>query len=92
MPTSKKPEGNSEQAPPEPRRAHAGDRVGYVLDRGYSAGEAPEIVKARISHVHDSDEGIVDLVVGSGDGAVTKTSRRYSEGREVGTWHWLPKK
>jgi hypothetical protein len=61
--------------------------VQYVVNRPYSAGEAPEIVTARVKREH-SDPDVLDLVVvtpGHGGEAEVKHVRR-SDAREVNTW------
>lgn len=78
----------------------AGRIVHYVMDRPYSAGEAPEVRPAVVVRVWDAHTGCVNLQVfidGTNDGyesargTVWKTSRLYSEGGEAGTWHWPPR-
>lgn len=63
--------------------------VQYVVNRPYSAGEAPEIVTARVKKVHDDDEDLLDLVLvePTHGGEPEVKGVRKSEGREVGTWH-----
>jgi hypothetical protein len=63
-----------------------GDKVSYMLDRPYVAGEALEIVEATVTKIHDKKTGLVDLQVEGVE--EKKTSRNYSERREVGTWHF----
>lgn len=63
-----------------------GDKVNYVVNRGYIAGEAPDIAEASVTKIHDKKAGVVDLTV-EGD-EEKKTSVRYSERREPHTWHF----
>lgn len=77
--------------------------VHYVLDNPLAAGEHPETRPAMIVAVWDRYSGVSNLQVASkglrdahltgGTDAnwVCKTSVRYSEGREPGTWHWIPR-
>jgi hypothetical protein len=62
--------------------------VRYVVNRPYSAGEAPDIVTARVKKEHEDDAEVLDLVIiepGHGGEPTVKGVRR-SDGREVGTW------
>ncbi|HEU4594600.1 MAG TPA: hypothetical protein VFS10_05480 [Pyrinomonadaceae bacterium] len=63
-----------------------GDKVSYVVNRGYVAGEAPDITEATVAKIHDQRAGVVDLQV-EGD-EEKKTSVRYSERHEPHTWHF----
>lgn len=80
--------------------ASIGRVVHYVLDKPYSAGEPPAVRPAIVVLVWGHDDQMVNLQVftdGKNDGAeyasglAWKTSRKYSEGREPGTWHWPPR-
>jgi hypothetical protein len=63
-----------------------GDKVSYVVNRPYSAGEHPDIVEATVAKVHDKKVGVVDIEVGGDE--EKKTSVGFSERREPGTWHF----
>lgn len=61
----------------------------YVVNRPYSAGEAPEIVTARVKKEYEDDEDLLDLVIiESGHGGEPEVKGvRKSDAHEVGTWH-----
>lgn len=60
--------------------------VNYVVNRPYSAAEAPEIVQARVKKEHD-EKDVLDLVVDGPDGnEQTIKEVRRSDRREPGTW------
>lgn len=67
----------------------SGDKVSFVVNRPYVAGEAPDIVEATVTKMHDKKLGVIDLTV-EGD-EEKKTSVRYSERREPLTWHFAPR-
>jgi hypothetical protein len=76
-------------APAAKQKAEDVRTVLYVVNRPYSAGEAPEIVTARVKKEHEGDEDLLDLVIiePSHGGEPEVKGVRKSEGREVGTWH-----
>lgn len=69
-----------------PPKLEAGARVGYVKDRPYVAGEAPEVVEATVTRVGEGE--VVDLEYQDGKVTVEKRDRARSDRRDVGTWHW----
>lgn len=60
----------------EPRTVH------YVLNRPYSAGEAPEVVEAVVKREDDEDKDVLDLKVGE----ETIKGVRRDDARTPGTW------
>lgn len=65
--------------------------VKYVVNRPYSAGEAPDIATARVKKEYEDDPDLLDLVIidpGHGGEPTVKGVRR-SDRREVGTWFEL---
>ncbi len=62
--------------------------VEYVVNRPYSAGEAPDIVTARVKKEYEDDPDLLDLVItdpGHGGEPTIKGARR-SDSRAIGTW------
>lgn len=77
-----------------------GRTVLFVMDGPLAAGESPKVRPAVVVAVWDAVTGVSNLQVfvdGTNDGfrpeqgTVWKTSARYSEAREPGTWHWPPR-
>lgn len=66
-----------------------GRTVLYVVNRPYSAGEAPDIVKAQVRKEYEDDPDTLDLTFTdprTEDAADAKRARR-SDRQEPGTWH-----
>lgn len=72
-----KKEGAAEAAPREEART-----VLYVVNRPYSAGEAPEIVEAVVKREDDEDKDVLDLKVGD----ETIKGVRRDDRRTPGAW------
>lgn len=64
-----------------------GDEAAFVLNRPYSAGETPEIVRATVLRVRDAAAQTVDLEYFDGKTVSEAVGVPYSERREPGTWH-----
>ncbi|HEX8686573.1 MAG TPA: hypothetical protein VF654_08725 [Pyrinomonadaceae bacterium] len=62
--------------------------VKYVVNRPYSAGEAPDIVDAEVTHEYEDEDGLLRLrLVDPPRGVEDDVKRvRRSDAREVGTW------
>jgi hypothetical protein len=62
--------------------------VKYVVNRPYSAGEAPDIVDAEVTHEYEGEEDLLRLrLVNPPRGVEDDVKRvRRSDRREVGTW------
>lgn len=99
--TEEKGAGGAPADEPKPIPGLApGRAVHFVTDKPLSAGEAPEVRPAVVVRVWDLHTGVSNLQVfvdgtndgyPAGQGTAWKTSIRYSEGREPGTWHWPPR-
>jgi hypothetical protein len=62
--------------------------VKYVVNRPYSAGEAPDIVDAEVTHEYEDEDGLLRLrLVDPPRGVEDDVKRvRRSDRREPGTW------
>ena len=61
----------------------------YVVNRPYSAGEAPDIVKAQVKKEYEDDPDTLDLTFTdpqTEEAAEAKRARR-SDRQEPATWH-----
>jgi hypothetical protein len=61
--------------------------VRYVVNRPYSAGEAHDVVTARVVKTYDEDPGLLDLAYGPKEDATAVTAACRSDRQEPGTWH-----
>jgi hypothetical protein len=84
--TKKAAGSGAEEAPKE--KAETVRTVAYVVNRPYSAGEAPEIVTARVKREHDNPD-VLDLVLvePTHGGEAEVKGVRKSDGQALGTWH-----
>ena len=63
-------------------------RIVYYVDPLIDA----KPVAAIITDVHDPASGLVNLTIfAPNNDGFGRTSIRYSDGRELGTWHWPPR-
>lgn len=62
--------------------------VKYVVNRPYSAGEAPDIVDAEVTHEYEDGEDLLRLKLINPPRGVEEDQKRVrrSDRREVGTW------
>lgn len=62
--------------------------VKYVVNRPYSAGEAPDIVDAEVTHEYDDEDGLLRLRLIDPPRGVDEDVKRVrrSDRCEVGTW------
>jgi hypothetical protein len=62
--------------------------VKYVVNRPYSAGEAPDIVDAEVVHEYEDEDGLLRLKLIDPPRGVDDDQKRVrrSDRREVGTW------
>lgn len=92
----------SQQAPvelPKMEGLTEGRIVHYVLPDGPSAGEHRAAVIVKVwRNVASACQGYCNLMVfldGANDGTASyllwKTSKCYSDGKELDTWHWIEK-
>ena len=81
----------SQQTDGEAGGTAAGPRsVFYVVNRPYSAGEAPDIVPARVRREHEGDPDVLDLYIRAKDNGgepLDVYGVRRSERQEPGTWY-----
>lgn len=81
---SKKTDAAAEEKSPAARH------VRYVKNRPYSAGEAPEVVPARVRREHETDTDALDLYVRAKDNGgepLELYGVRRSERQDPGTWY-----
>lgn len=64
-------------------------RVRYVVNRPYSAGEAPDIVDAGVVHEYEGEKDLLRLRLINPPRGVDDDVKRVprSDRREIGTWH-----
>lgn len=62
--------------------------VRYVVNRPYSAGEAPDIVDAEVTHEYEDEADLLRLRLVNPPRGVEEDQKRVrrSDRREVGTW------
>jgi hypothetical protein len=73
--------------------AEAGTRaVKYVVARPYSAGEAPDIVDAEVTHEYEDEDDLLRLKLIDPPRGVDEDVKRVrrSDRREPGTWFEAP--
>lgn len=71
-------------------KSSAARYVRYVKNRPYSAGEAPEVVTARVRREHETDADVLDLYVRAKDNGgepLEVYGVRRSRRQEPGTWY-----
>lgn len=70
----------------------AGRVVKYVVNRPYSAGEAPDIVDAEVTHEYEDEDDLLRLKLIDPPRGVDEDQKRVrrSDLREPGTWFEAP--
>ncbi len=66
--------------------------VKYVVNRPYSAGEAPDIVDAEVTHEYEDGDDLLRLKLIDPPAGVEEDQKRVrrSDRHEVGTWFEVP--
>jgi hypothetical protein len=79
---------SKEQAGAEEATAANVRTVRYVVNRPYSAGEAPDIVDAEVTHEYEDEGGLLRLRLVNPPRGVEEDQKRvrHSDRREPGTW------